>query len=124
MKLRHWFIVFVFLIGIAGCTVDSQSSTTPPNANSPNTTAPGKPEDRIAANRAKLSAADQKLAAEQEYCPIMSDVQLGAMGVPIKITVKDQTFFVCCKNCMKRAEQDPEKTMAALAELKKQKETK
>ena len=40
------------------------------------------------------------------------------MGPPLKVTVKDQPVFLCCKGCQKKALADPDKTLAAVAELK------
>src|SRR5262249_39095542 len=47
---------------------------------------------------AKLSPEDRRLAEEQGICP-ESDNPLGAMGVPVKITLKGQPVFLCCKSC-------------------------
>jgi hypothetical protein len=76
----------------------------------------------IAANRAKLSPADQKLADAQEWCVVNNEERLGGMmGVPVKLTIKGETVFLCCKSCKSDAEKDPEKTLAKLAELKAKK---
>jgi hypothetical protein len=75
----------------------------------------------IAENRAKLSPEDRKLADAQEWCVISTEGPLGGMGVPVKLTIKGETVFVCCKNCKGDAEKDPEKTLAKLAELKAKK---
>jgi hypothetical protein len=77
-----------------------------------------KDEAEIKANLAKLSAEDRKLAEAQKYCAIEDDNRLGEMGVPIKLTIKDQPVFICCKSCKKDAEKDPEKTLAKVKELK------
>jgi hypothetical protein len=71
----------------------------------------------IAANLAKLSPEDRKLAEEQKVC-VESDEPLGAMGVPIKIMVKDQPVFLCCPACKKAALKDPDKTLAKLEKIK------
>lgn len=85
--------------------------------------ADGDEEAEIKANRAKLGPEDQRLVAAQEWCPIMDDSRLGAMGVPFKLMLKDknqkeQPVFVCCKGCQKKALADPEKTLAKVEELK------
>src|SRR5258707_1330198 len=51
----------------------------------------------IKTERAKLSPEDQRLVAEQEFCPIMDDHRLGVMGVPVKLMLNDKPVFVCCK---------------------------
>lgn len=72
----------------------------------------------VQAERAKLSPDDQRLVAAQEFCAVMEDSRLGAMGPPIKVLVKDQPVFVCCKGCQKKALADPDKTLAKVEELK------
>jgi hypothetical protein len=76
-------------------------------------------EAEIKANLAKLPEKDRKIAEEQKLCPV-TDERLGdpEMGVPIKIMVKDQPVFLCCKGCQKKALADPDKTLAKVKELK------
>jgi hypothetical protein len=40
------------------------------------------------------------------------------MGTPLKIMIKDEPVFLCCKGCLGKALSDPDKTLKALAELK------
>ena len=61
----------------------------------------------------KLPEADQKVALEQKVCPISGD-NLGDMGVPIKVTLKDQTVLLCCGGCKKQALAEPEVTLAKI----------
>ena len=75
-------------------------------------------EAKIKANLAKLSDADRKLAEAQRLCAVEDDSRLGSMGVPVKIMVKDQPVFLCCKGCTKQANADPDKTLAKVKELK------
>jgi hypothetical protein len=69
-------------------------------------------------NLAKLSADDRQLAEAQKLCPISNEA-LGEMGVPLKVTIKDQPVFLCCKSCQKEAVGDADKTLAKVDELKK-----
>ena len=71
----------------------------------------------IDANLAKLSAEDRKLAEAQKYCA-EEDNPLGAMGVPVKIILKGQPVFLCCKGCVEKAQENPDKTLAKVKELK------
>lgn len=65
---------------------------------------------------AKLeSKVDQDKALAQMTC-LISDENLGSMGVPIKVTHEGVTAFLCCKGCVKGFEKDPK---AALAKLSK-----
>jgi hypothetical protein len=74
--------------------------------------------DEIAAELAKLSPEDRKLAEAQKWCAISSNERLGEMGPPIKITLKGQPVFLCCEGCQKKAEANPDKTLAKVEELK------
>ena len=69
-------------------------------------------------NLAKLSPEDRKLAEQQKYCAIESDNRLGEMDVPVKVMIKDEPVFLCCKSCKKTAEKDPDKTLARVKELR------
>src|SRR5262249_19500358 len=69
-------------------------------------------EAEIQANLAKLPQKDRKLAEEQKFCAVADDSRLGAMGVPVKILIKNQPVFLCCKACTKQAEKDADKTLA------------
>jgi uncharacterized protein (TIGR03000 family) len=71
----------------------------------------------IAANLAELSPEDRKLAEAQKMCP-EEEEPLGAMGVPIKILLKGQPVFLCCKGCIAQARKDPDKTLAKVKTYK------
>jgi len=80
-------------------------------------------EEKIKANLAKLSKEDKEAAEEQKYCAAETENRLGAMGVPIKITLKDKDgkdaeVFLCCKGCEKEAKKDVAATLARVNELK------
>ena len=66
---------------------------------------------------ASLSEEDRALAKSQKFCAVMTDSPLGSMGKPIKIDINGQPIFLCCKGCKTRAMNDPEATLAAVAEL-------
>src|SRR5829696_1113820 len=88
----------------------------------PATTPPGEPTKSgdasdVQANLGKLSEEDRTIAVAQKNCPI-TDEPLGSMGVPIKLVIKDQPVFICCKSCEKSAKKDPDKTLQKVAELK------
>ena len=42
------------------------------------------------------------------------------MGAPLKLSIKDQTIWVCCKGCEKKALANPDQTLAKVVELKAQ----
>lgn len=66
-------------------------------------------------NIEQLPAADRKLALAQRVCPV-TGAALGSMGVPVKITLRGQTVFLCCKGCMGKAKRDPDEMLKKLAE--------
>ncbi len=67
----------------------------------------------IKENLAKLADADRVSAEKQEMCPVTGD-HLGSMGVPIKLTLKGQDVWICCKGCKDAVEKNPEKYLAKL----------
>ena len=75
-------------------------------------------EDEIKEARSKLAPDDLKLVNAQEWCVVMTDNRLGEMGVPLKVMVKDQPVFLCCKGCQRKALADPDKTLAKVEDLK------
>jgi len=133
MKIAYWLPMpaLVVALGVAGCAEAPKEK--PKTAGAANAIA-GKTEGKttpaaekndqqeeeaeIQANLAKLSPEDRKLAEAQKYCAIEDENRLGAMGPPVKILVKDQPVFLCCKGCTKQAQKDPDKTLAKVAELK------
>ncbi|MBL4884564.1 MAG: hypothetical protein JKY95_08535 [Planctomycetaceae bacterium] len=64
-------------------------------------------------NLAKLSPEDAASAEKQHICPVTGEM-LGTMGLPIKVTVKDQDVWVCCDHCVDKLKTDPEKYIAKL----------
>lgn len=62
---------------------------------------------------AKLSGPDRASAEKQHICPVTGEM-LGAMGQPIKLSVKGQDVWICCDGCRKSLESDPDKYMAKL----------
>lgn len=62
----------------------------------------------------KLPAGDRELAVAQVLCPITEE-PLGSMGVPVKITLKGQPVFLCCKGCETDAVENADATLAKLA---------
>jgi hypothetical protein len=65
-----------------------------------------------------LGPEDQRLAQQQKYCPVMPEIRLGEMGTPHKVLVKGESVFVCCKSCIRLAQDDPDKTLAQMKEFK------
>jgi hypothetical protein len=72
----------------------------------------------IQAVRSKLPADERRLVELQDYCPVMADSRLGSMGAPLKITIKDQAVYLCCKGCLRRARANEDTTLAKVERLK------
>ncbi len=102
------------LVLLAGCQ-GGGSSSAPQVTPKPAETGTANPEVKAALD--KLSPEDRKLAEEQKTCPITGEA-LGSMGVPPKLTLKNQTVFLCCASCKKKAEADLDKTLKAVADAK------
>jgi hypothetical protein len=75
-------------------------------------------EAEIKTARAELSPEDQQVVEAQEFCAVMPDKRLGVMGPPLKLMVKEQPVFLCCKGCRRKALADTDKTLAKVEELK------
>ena len=90
MTVRHWFacVVVAGSVALAGCG-GSSSNSAPKSAG------------------AQLPADDKALAEAQKVCPVTGE-PLGSMGVPVKVTLKGQAVFLCCKGCVGKAEKDPD----------------
>lgn len=74
----------------------------------------------ITANLEKLPVAEQKAALLQKNCPVQSDKTLGSMGVPVKLTIKGETVFLCCEGCTKKATNAAEQTLERVMKLRKE----
>jgi hypothetical protein len=111
----------VILIVLAANLVPSVGHARQPSVSQP---APGistsagdeQDEAEIQDNLARLKPADRELAESQKFCPVLKR-RLGEMGTPIKIVIKGQPVFVCCKGCARKAQANPEKTLAIVVAL-------
>ena len=70
-------------------------------------------------NLARLRPQDRELAEAQRFCPVITNRRLGEMGPPIKVMIKGQPVFVCCKGCVRKAQANPERTLAIVAAMLK-----
>ncbi len=77
-----------------------------------------KAEKTISDAMAKLSPEDQKLAAAQRFCPIMTYSRLGAMGTPLKVMIEGKTVFLCCKGCTEDAVKGGAATVKTVTKLR------
>jgi hypothetical protein len=112
MKTILWFGVAAFALTLGfGSSASAQSPQTEQ--------VPAQADDsKIHDNLAKLSPDDRKLAEAQKFCAVEEENRLGAMGKPVKVMLKGETVFLCCKGCVKQAKADPDKILAKAKELK------
>lgn len=82
------------------------------------TTASGDPEADLKVSLSRLGPNEQRIAEQQKYCPIMEGVRLGEMGPPCKVEVRGVSAFVCCENCVRAAQEDPDRALAQIRRLK------
>lgn len=68
-------------------------------------------------NIGQLPEADRKLALAQRICPV-TGAALGSMGVPVKITLRGQTVFLCCPGCNGKAKRSPDEMLKKLADVR------
>jgi Cu(I)/Ag(I) efflux system membrane fusion protein len=100
--------------GSKASVAGTDSAPERPNAKRPKPTA-----DQLR-NIDKLAPPDRDLALAQRLCPVSGE-PLGSMGIPRKVTIKGQTIFLCCKGCDTEANQEPDKVLKKIAELKAEK---
>ena len=109
----------IAVAAVTGCAGSSGPAPVVAQATTASTTkAEATPTDEVALERANLSPEDRKLVEAQEWCVISSEKKLGSMGAPIKLDIKGQPVFVCCAGCKRKAQADPDATLAKVAELK------
>ncbi|MGO8898424.1 MAG: hypothetical protein ACLQU5_08740 [Isosphaeraceae bacterium] len=63
----------------------------------------------------KVKNADEKAIAAQRVCPVSGEELGGAMGPPIKVTRRGSSVFLCCKNCLKKVQTDPDQFFSVSA---------
>jgi len=68
---------------------------------------------KITAALDQLAPSDRAMAVAQKTCPVTGE-ELGSMGVPVKVMVKERAVFLCCPSCKKKIEADPDKYLAIL----------
>jgi hypothetical protein len=113
-------LLLAALLAAAGCNEDksTKAAQTTSTATATKTgAADSKEADKIKANLAKLSSEDRALAEQQKLCPDTGE-PLGSMGVPVKIMVKGEPVFICCKGCAEDVRNNPDKTLEKVKELK------
>jgi hypothetical protein len=121
MKIAQSLILataFVFFVGCTGGSTDKRQAHDEDKKAANKSADQQDDGDEIKAALAKLDPKDSQLAEAQKFCAVQNDNRLGSMGTPVKVMVKDQPVFLCCKSCQKKALADPDKTLTKVKELK------
>lgn len=80
--------------------------------------APIGPEREIQDAFSKLVPSDRKRVEMQGLCPISGEA-LGTKGLPVKLMIQDEPVFLCCKECVEKANANPDDTLKKVANLRK-----
>lgn len=72
---------------------------------------------KIKTQMAKLSPEDRQAAERQVFCAIDQDSPLGSTGPILKVNLKGQPVFVCCKGCEAEARAHPEEAFLKFQQL-------
>jgi uncharacterized protein (TIGR03000 family) len=75
-------------------------------------------EKEVADNLAKLDPEARKAAEEQRFCAVQEGIRLGSMGVPVKVTLKGQTVYLCCEGCEGKAKANPDQTLEKVRKIR------
>jgi len=65
--------------------------------------------DQQAITVGQATRADEKANATLKVCPVSGEELGGDMGPPIKVSRGGSSIFLCCKNCLKQVQADPDK---------------
>ena len=71
--------------------------------------------DQQAITVGQATKADEKAIAALKVCPVSGEELGGEMGPPIKVTRGGSSIFLCCKNCLKQVQANPDKFFTASA---------
>jgi hypothetical protein len=75
-------------------------------------------EKEVAANPEKLSPDERNADEGKRFCAVQDGIRLGAMGTPVKVSLKGQPVFLCCEACLKKAQAKPDKTLEKVKAIK------
>src|SRR5829696_8334462 len=104
MKCCSWLCLATAFVLLAGCPNPGTEAPNGSGSHQPRGSGALRPDEEAAiqASLAKLGPEDQKLAEQQRFCAVENDSRLGSMGPPVKVMLKEQPVFLCCKGCTKQ----------------------
>lgn len=116
-------------VGLSGCGSAADPSQSPPAADQPDAgngddhtghehgggdhAGHMPPSTEVEKALAELSPEDRTVAEKQRICPV-TDEALGSMGEPCKVHVKGRAVLLCCRGCVTRLMNDPDRYLARL----------
>lgn len=116
-KWNQYVVAAAALLPLVGCAekkpADAKSEAPAAAAAEEKSTSAMEGMSDVEKSLADLSAEDQKLAIAQKVCPVSGE-PLGSMGTPIKVTVGDESAFVCCDGCVEELKKNFDKLTAKL----------
>jgi RND family efflux transporter MFP subunit len=93
-------------------------TTAAPAENAEKKESPPGPSAEDLKNIDKLPPEDRPLARAQRLCPITGE-PLGSMGKPVKIVLRGQPVFLCCRGCVSEANRNADAVLKKVEQLRK-----
>lgn len=119
MLIKRSTLILSLALGLSASSFGSSSLfAQEQSAAGPEDQAKMKAEQEITDALSSLSPADQKLAKEQRFCPVMTYDRLGSMGSPLKVMIEGKPVFLCCKSCTEEAVAGGAKTLKTATKLR------
>lgn len=68
----------------------------------------GQPVPTAAVSTQPMQASSVASSAASEFCPV-TGAKLGSMGEPVPVDIDGRTIYVCCRGCVGKLQQNPQK---------------
>ena len=89
-------------------TIKLENAPLPPHSTATFTQAVVLSKGGLQVDLAELDPSDQARIARQRVCPV-TGAELDSMGGPVKVLVGGQPLYLCCKGCLSKVKNAPEK---------------
>jgi hypothetical protein len=89
-------------------TIKLENAPLPPHSTATFTQAVVLSKGGLQVDLAELDQSDQARIARQRVCPV-TGAELDSMGGPVKVLVGGQPLYLCCKGCLSKVKNAPEK---------------
>lgn len=98
-------------------TIKLENVPLPPNSTAKFTQAVVLSKGGLQVVLAELDSSDQGRIARQRVCPV-TGAELDSMGGPVKVLVGGQPLYLCCKGCLGKVKNAPEKFVPKAGQTK------